>query len=1118
MDGALANRPAWQTDDLEDEWPDDDERTHSTKQRTISTQATNTQKINGSINFASLQRTGSIRSVGTGRGGVGTFVVRDDEPPMQVMPQTPGKPKKGGMRTIFTPLAIEKMFEPPSPPEQRTPLAEPEPGPSKPVTPPLGLFTHNSTRPSVPSKLSQAIGASFTETEEGVDDADEILETDMPNMGGIGGKKPGANCMFTFAVDRHQVAPPPDFDGKLQPLEQHPQAQSTPIPPSNSQLLGQPPTDPRLRLFHFQYDTYTRGHLSALVDSFAVSPQSGSSRSNDESTPLKLPTSTSEMDERDGDESFSRFRSTKRIRLTPTSQLGDSHHSDAHRTASPRKDYLGESRNLMQKIKRARDFSMVSAATQNQAELSRIEEMSVVEEQNQPLQPIGTLVYCEKRLRVYKHRSIDTNTHLRVPFERPPSSASTSLSSSANAKGSKYSSLAIRAQAEDLMTKIKQDMKSNRRLFSERTDKSFVSEIEDEPGRSSAPSPEQVPIVRLNTPHSDIDYDKENNGAPPPYVPNSSQDRPNYSSRRNGKLPSVAIQSPEKLNIFVQSQFSQVQRPIVMPVEIPIVTDFARALSPAEDRVRSPNPTFLAPPRMTTTVSTSDDLNRFVSSSSTATGTTLNGGGSTGSFVKHAGAPHMVHIGPGDLPKIPDRVGKMVYDHDLMRWVKERQASHEARMANAGIGNMEVASPSVVEGESDDPFRDIESLRDDDSSRRSLAQSPDVPQSPRLDASMDMILDNGSENDSIFGDAEDVHLSSFTFDDPASGVVQVMTGASEDEDEGEVHMCHDVDTSDSEFDDLPPFDPNASELSDDMASMSLSQMQNGSLSISASFSPGRGGSFAFGAQVTVTPKPSEKRPLHPPRSVLKSASATPVSRIVKSGHIRSVSFSDGRKDGKILGLTNVSHASPSASFMPSVRTKKIANMLMDIEASGKNVATFPPPGNEIYVLSTEYNFPSKGSHDGRQMGPSVRQADEDISRLSLQQQPSPSKRLFERSRSIHDIRSGTSPRKNTARTNVDGTFLTECSFGVAHDRLIQVITDVQPFEPYWEELNAIDLSRRRLDSVARLKEFLPKLDSLHLCVKFFFSSVRSSVLCLALHAEKESMTAFLPLFSGTRTC
>lgn len=66
---------------------------------------------------------------------------------------------------------------------------------------------------------------------------------------------------------------------------------------------------------------------------------------------------------------------------------------------------------------------------------------------------------------------------------------------------------------------------------------------------------------------------------------------------------------------------------------------------------------------------------------------------------------------------------------------------------------------------------------------------------------------------------------------------------------------------------------------------------------------------------------------------------------------------------------------------------------------------------------------------------------------------------------------------------MNATFLTECSFGVAHDRLVQVITDVQPFEPYWDQLAAVDLSGKNLDSVARLKEFLPRLDSLTLYVR-----------------------------------
>ena len=88
-----------------------------------------------------------------------------------------------------------------------------------------------------------------------------------------------------------------------------------------------------------------------------------------------------------------------------------------------------------------------------------------------------------------------------------------------------------------------------------------------------------------------------------------------------------------------------------------------------------------------------------------------------------------------------------------------------------------------------------------------------------------------------------------------------------------------------------------------------------------------------------------------------------------------------------------------------------------------------------------------------------------------------SRRSFARSQSVR-ARPVRTPRSNSAKLN--GTFLTECSFGVAHDRLIKVVTDVQPFEPHWELLNQIDLSNRKLDSVARMKEILPNLDTLNL--------------------------------------
>jgi hypothetical protein len=101
-------------------------------------------------------------------------------------------------------------------------------------------------------------------------------------------------------------------------------------------------------------------------------------------------------------------------------------------------------------------------------------------------------------------------------------------------------------------------------------------------------------------------------------------------------------------------------------------------------------------------------------------------------------------------------------------------------------------------------------------------------------------------------------------------------------------------------------------------------------------------------------------------------------------------------------------------------------------------------------------------------------------------------RMFSRSRTHKPASTGNDYH------GANATFLTECSFGVAHDRLVEVITDVQPFSPHWEELSSIDLSNKRLESVARLKEFLPRLDALSLWVLSFSEQRNSGEINFAL--------------------
>ncbi|KAK0201606.1 hypothetical protein DFS33DRAFT_1440853, partial [Desarmillaria ectypa] len=238
--------PAWQTPELADEWPDEgDDCTRSISltvplATVISTPATNKDNIYS----------------------VSTFVVHDALPPAR----TPGKVR---VKDFFSPLPLERMFDPPSPPPQ----------PTTSLVPPT-----------------------------------------LPN-----------NARFTFTVP----IPRPAF-------------QSTPNPPPQPTAMRTPGA---LKLFHFQYDTYTREHLSALVDSIAPS----------QSFPSSKPTPSHSADV-DSDE-FSRLRSAKRVKLSPRSDYSEQEDIRISRPRIYGKQYLGESRELMQQIRSARDFSTVSTVT-----------------------------------------------------------------------------------------------------------------------------------------------------------------------------------------------------------------------------------------------------------------------------------------------------------------------------------------------------------------------------------------------------------------------------------------------------------------------------------------------------------------------------------------------------------------------------------------------------------------------------------------------------------------------------------------------------------------------------------------------------------------------------------
>lgn len=347
--------------------------------------------------------------------------------------------------------------------------------------------------------------------------------------------------------------------------------------------------------------------------------------------------------------------------------------------------------------------------------------------------------------------------------------------------------------------------------------------------------------------------------------------------------------------------------------------------------------------------------------------------------MKHPGPVQMMRIAPGDLPTLPERVGRMVYDRDLMRWVKEKDADvYGGAKAERNVVESQSPTGPVGEGESEDPFRDIESLRDEESARRGLSRAADESHAPAErdfeegnpadEGSADMDIVDEEENnasgrgesDSEFEDATEPVWSTFSLDGPSTGVVHVMTG----EEEARMSSAElDDETTDSDDDDVEVevetgasgrySDAEDVDLSLDMASMSLREPPalptdavSSAGAVIAVASPARGKGVhvvAFGVHATVatTPRPAERRAVAP-RSALKSASVTPVARRVPgSGHRRSVSFSDGKKDGKIVGLQKQDEADAHSAagnvtngFLPSARSKRIHALLDGLEDSG----------------------------------------------------------------------------------------------------------------------------------------------------------------------------------------
>ncbi|GJJ15557.1 hypothetical protein Clacol_009835 [Clathrus columnatus] len=1053
------SKPGWQTDELEEEWVEAflHDSPHSSNA--------------GDTLTRSFVIPGSSQSVQSPEQGWnddsqsppkrGTFQIREDRPVAPIGPLEGKSKNRNAFKDFFTPLALETMFNPPSPQQMQVETNQDT----------VLKSSHSVTSTAYEGEEDMEFTGSRSNhslRKDGEELEDVILASDIPNLVAFDGRKPSTSYQFTFSAEQpRSVERNPSFPASVPTV---------------------PTTDPRLRLFQFQYDTFTREHLSAVVDSIAVQI-ADSSKSSSPQGPPKDHLCQESLEE------YSYLRAPKRLKLTPPE---DSSINQPFKQPHSRRDYIGESRSLMQKIKETRSPSMMAIFSE-QGGLSLNKEAKHTETDDKSKEPqIECMLYALYPavpfliLLVPSFWSVDASSALtpassRLTFNSVMPSSCLQPSTTCNSTpmhatyptstltpstphsphsprlDSQPKSSAYRQQAADLMAQIRNDMTKGKRIFS--------LETHNEPTPNPNLDNESVVQVSITpaSPNNTI-LGKQVSIHHEPTLPSEKQRKPIKPSprkllRRLSAADEVDREIAMNKSCSETSLIVELREPLpitttdVIPPFIPAITGNSQLhisiqpqvidvyhatipntnffLSPANNGIIA-EPTRIVSGGTTVSVETVDSaLTRATTATSTTslfTARSVSAGSvdSAASYVKHPGPVQITRITPDDVPAIPELVGGMRFDRTLMRWVK----------AHPKKAIQDEGALTVVSEESDDPFRDIESIH-----------------SGKLDETADRIkkaeesyaeMDDEEGNDvlatttmvkvlSVDSDTDD----SFDFDYGSGAVVEVMTG----------EESHDMvsETTGSEADPLVDILEETGGEDEDtiLASTQPSLEKDYSAATTVNLSQ------------TSTPAPSHRSNM-PPRSVLKNGarsnksipqatSQTPRTPF-RPGHRRSVSFSDGRKDGKIQGLGRegfeddddgprpVLPIDISTPVTPSVRGRRIAAILDDLAD-----LSLSDQGSSKRELSN-YVYPSSD------------------------RTPSSSKQPVSR-------KAGIELSKNE-QTNQ--TYLTECSFGVSHEKLVHIITDIHPYIPHWEQLAEIDLSGKGIESVARLKELLPRLDKVHL--------------------------------------
>ncbi|ORY32290.1 hypothetical protein BCR39DRAFT_523772 [Naematelia encephala] len=1017
-------------------------------------------------------------------GGVGTFVVKDGVEDDRGAGLA-NRGKKG--KDMFGPTPLEKMFQPPSPPTN-TPVAQPtqqDMTVSTTPTQPPRIASEETRRvshpyaPANPSRLSKSVtpssdgSSSFsapasthsTHSEHAADhvangDANAVSPLQQnrefsfsyptPRQLSMDNVHGGTRSTAKPASDQESFNAMADVEASQSTIHNPRRTRSNPL----SSHGGSSKTP--LKLFRSTYDTYTRQHLSALADSFALEPQPGGTDLRDWSPDASdSPGFTSSSHSRSSREltetDESQRRSSKRMRMSPRSppraprsdgvevashrlrgmDIGETSRDDQRYDEGPTIEYPtlpptpplegGQTNRATHRSNPSTTSSSYLRAAEELMERIRARSVSLTPSESSSNPPGRKLSEIEEQSEAATHSE----------WERFGD----------NAPGAKHAQSSYMRNAEELMERIQARSVSLTNSDSPSPPHRGLSEI-GEQSEASSPTREGTETRPQQSQPAQSRYilaaeelmdrirarevsltasETSNTGR---YALSEIEKQPNDGTNSAWRRTEHETKSDKRRN---GTSPRRMLRRLSASEEVKRVFDGGESEGPSPTSPTYGTGVGPRPPSAeggqgsVPSEEVADDLGRFISATTFPTSTTI-----STSFVKHAGPRHrpvgkaMKVIRPDEVEGImSERVGRMRYDKTTMRWVRE---SSLGKVDEVG----EEATRGSGSGGSEDVFAGMESWGveppihvEQDGSSSEDEQSERVANTTHIAPVID---DLSSESDS---DTESIEA-----EDPPS----------------------------------PPARP---------------------LPVHANSAP---------AVMTPMPAPAPPRPI---RSALRNGAGSLTPGIKKkmgwhesvtpaggSSGRRSVSFSDGKKNGKILGVDKVregdlfdekSAGESSRSWAVSTRTKRIQGVLEEMEELSLEDATpskppRPTPDNpDLTLHSANTSRTEEGDSTVRLAGPSFR-------------------------------------HYHGAKT-YDQTFLTECSFGVAHDRLVQLITDVYGAEPWWEGLTSLDLHGKGVEGLQRLSEFLPALDEVWLSDNkiSYLSGIPSGV--RTLHVASNRLTS-----------